>query len=245
MRNKRVWTKEQLQRRDDTRRKNGYFKDPVKARLNISNALKNSERFQNIIKRFKEDGHYVMMSNIGHDNAKKRGMKCTTIEKQRKYIDYMKYDNPMSKPENKIKLKKNKTKEHKEHTSNSITRYFLTGNFKFKGYFFSNKNNKNIGYRSSYELLAFQMLEKDPSVLKYDYESLSIQYTDKNGQIRNTIPDLFVHLTDNTKQIIEVKPQFKIDKNLDNTREKLEAMLEFAKHNNYKFSILTEKELHI
>ena len=138
--------------------------------------------------------------------------------------------------------KKSKEDIHKIF-SEATTKKYLEGNFKYKGYFFSQKNNKNIGYRSSYELLAFQMLEKDLNVLKYDYEKMMIQYTDKNGQIRNTVPDLFVYFNDDSKSIIEIKPQFKIDKDLDNTKSKLKATEEFAKSHDYNFLVWTEKEL--
>ena len=132
-----------------------------------------------------------------------------------------------------------------ENISKANIRRLLNGTFKVRGYFFSQKNNKKFGYRSSWELLAMKIFEQLSTVVKYDYEVLSISYIDEKGQKRYTVPDFIVYYSDGSKEIIEVKPQFKIECNLDNTKLKLEAMSKFAKNNNYTFSVWTEKELNI
>jgi hypothetical protein len=111
------------------------------------------------------------------------------------------------------------------------------------GWFWSDKNQKNMFYRSSYELIAMKFFETMSSVFRYEYETLSIPYIDKNNKPRRTIPDFLVYYTDGTKQIIEIKPLFKIKNNLFNTVQKMEVTKEFAKQNNMSYAVWTEKEL--
>ena len=127
----------------------------------------------------------------------------------------------------------------------ATVRTMQTKNYKYKGFFYSAKNNKMFGYRSSWELIAMRFFETMSSVLKYEYEVLSIPYLDKKGKLRRTIPDFVVYYTDGQKQIIEVKPLFMIKKDLQNTRRKLAATEKFAKKNGMTYAVWTERELHI
>ena len=130
--------------------------------------------------------------------------------------------------------------------SSAITKHNnKTFSYGISGKYMSTKNKKIFYYRSSYELIAMQIFEQMSNILKYEYETLSIPYEDKKGFIHNTIPDFVVYYTDGSKEIIEVKPEFKIKKDVDNTVLKLDVMKKYAKENGYAFSILTEKELNL
>ena len=109
-----------------------------------------------------------------------------------------------------------------------------------EGWYFSEKNNKEIYYRSSYELTAYKILEQLSKVKFYEVEPFAIQY-EYDGFKRNTIPDILVVYMDGTKELIEVKSKDML--NDDRTSIKLEAMKNYSKENDWQFSVWTEKEL--
>ena len=108
------------------------------------------------------------------------------------------------------------------------------------GFFYSVKNNKQIHYRSSYELKAMEILEKDLNVYSYNYEPYSIKY--RNGK-RSTIIDFEIFYIDKNKKIVEVKPTRLINK--WNNNEKIQAVKEYCEKNKILFEVWSEKELNI
>ena len=110
-----------------------------------------------------------------------------------------------------------------------------------KGYFYSKKNNINLWYNSSYELLAFQILESLIVVNSYKIQFVKIPYI-FNEKNHNYIVDLFVEYTDGQKQLIEVKASWQINYDKQ-TQCKLDAGKRFAEQNNMRFDVWTEKEL--
>lgn len=142
-----------------------------------------------------------------------------------------------------------KTKSHaeikkiREQMSKKKVKFYNRGNFKYTGYFYSFKNHKKFGYRSSWELSAMKIFEQIDEIIKYEYETLSISYIDELGDKRITVPDFLVYYKSGQRQLIEVKPSFKIIKDLDHTKSKIKAMKSYAKKNKMTFRVLTEKEL--
>lgn len=131
-------------------------------------------------------------------------------------------------------------------TSDTRRQLYLDGKMKhgakIKGHFRSNKNNKDIPYRSSYELKALQILEEDTSVQSYEYESLRIKYFGADKKMHSYIPDFVV----NNRRIIEVKAEWIYE--LQNKEEqsvfrKFGAAEKWAKKNGYTFEVWTEHEL--
>ena len=108
------------------------------------------------------------------------------------------------------------------------------------GYYFSNKNNKELHYRSSYELVAYKLLEQISRVKYYEIEPFGIQYEYQKIN-RWTIPDILITYIDGGKELVEVKPVFKLD--IEKEQVKLQAMENYSKENDMKFSIWTEQEL--
>jgi len=97
------------------------------------------------------------------------------------------------------------------------------------GYFFSVKNNYKLKYRSSFEKKAFELLEKDKSVLSYQVEPFSINYIIDNKK-RYYVPDILITYIDGIKRLIEIKP---IDKLLTkDTIIKKKYAEEYCKYNN-------------
>ena len=138
-----------------------------------------------------------------------------------------------------------KSLKWREERSKQRTQYIIDGkldkSYKY-GKFFSKKNNKKLNYRSSYELKAYEILEKMEDVIYYVVEPFSIKYF-YEGIIRRTIPDILVNFQNGKKELIEVKPAYKFK--IEKEKLKLQAMKQYAKDNNIKFSIWTEKELFI
>jgi hypothetical protein len=89
--------------------------------------------------------------------------------------------------------------------------------------------DKIVNVRSSWEE---KFLLKNPTFL---YEKTRIPYIDMNGNSRIYIVDF----TDLDGNIYEIKPTSKIGEN----SEKINAAKEYAKSNNIKFVVVTEKEL--
>lgn len=107
-----------------------------------------------------------------------------------------------------------------------------------RGYYFSRKNDKNLYYRSSYELIAYKILEQMSMVKSYEVEPCVISYRFL-GILRCTIPNILVTYIDGSKELIEIKPEWKMSK--DNT--KLWAMNDYAANKGWLFNVWTENEL--
>ena len=79
------------------------------------------------------------------------------------------------------------------------------------GKFYSNKNAKQVIYRSSYELRYFHLLESDPKVKSYEVESVKIPYICPEKKYKNYIPDVIVLYTNGDMEICEIKPKAMLD----------------------------------
>ena len=138
------------------------------------------------------------------------------------------------------------SKETRERISQSMSELIINGSRKRSKYqtgvFYSQKNNKDLLYRSSYELIAFTILE-GLSVVKFYYtEPFRIPY-DKNGQICNYVPDVLIEYIDGRKELIEIKP--KIFLNEETNILKFNAAQQYCEENKYDFSVWTEDNLNL
>jgi hypothetical protein len=123
---------------------------------------------------------------------------------------------------------------------------FRQDNFvkKYKsGRFYSNKNKKNLYYRSSYELVAFKMFEQMENVECYEPEPFLIYYTGDDNKKHIYIPDILITYKNGTKEIIEVKPERRL-KETSNIL-KLKAGKKYALDHNMTYRIITEKTLNL
>ena len=106
------------------------------------------------------------------------------------------------------------------------------------GYFWSDKNGKLLHYRSSYELIVYKMFEVISKVVKYEVEVVVIPYKWADGSVHRYHVDILVWYDDGTKELIEVKPEYKLEDDL--VRLKIEAGKNYAEQNDMKFSVWTE-----
>lgn len=100
----------------------------------------------------------------------------------------------------------------------------------------------NIFYRSSYEQLAYQLLDNDATVTHYQPEPFVIEYTNQDGNTRRYRPDILVGKEGQTI-LVEVKPQWKLSD--PTTQLKIEAGERYAAQKGWVFEVWTEKELGI
>ena len=96
------------------------------------------------------------------------------------------------------------------------------------GKFYSKKNNRTLHYDSAWELHAFKRLEQASAVIAYDRCNFYIDYV-YNGKTRRYVPDILVTYKDDFKEIIEVKPAYKLKEN--KIKSKHLAALEYCKEN--------------
>lgn len=111
------------------------------------------------------------------------------------------------------------------------------------GLFYSEKNNIEIRYRSSYELKFFQMLEKDKNIINYLSESFSVPYYDSQEKKKMYIPDILALTQKGDFIVYEVKPKDMLG-DID-VQRKAQACKIYMKQNfgksDYRF--ITEKDL--
>jgi hypothetical protein len=123
----------------------------------------------------------------------------------------------------------------------------LNGDLSFShgrfGSFHSEKNRKQIHYRSSWELIEFRKAENDIDCYRYEVEPFRIQYYDSEGNLRYSVPDLLKYYKDGTRELREIKPQWKIDTNYQSTVQKLDAYEKYAAEHDMRFRIITGKDL--
>jgi len=117
-----------------------------------------------------------------------------------------------------------------------VGKKYQTGNFH------SIKSNKDLWFRSSYELAAFIKLENDDSVKTFDVCNFHIKYSFQ-GRIRRYFPDILIEYVDETKEIVEIKPKCRLDESI--IVAKKQALDEYCFKNNIKSSFWTEDNLPI
>lgn len=108
-----------------------------------------------------------------------------------------------------------------------------------RGSHLSPKSDKIMKYKSSYEKKAFMKLDEDDNVLKYEYESLAINYDNPIKNITGSyLIDLIVHYKDGRRKLIEIKPNKWLQDPV--VAAKIAAGLDFAIKNNMEFEVWEE-----
>lgn len=98
-------------------------------------------------------------------------------------------------------------KINREAISKRIIQLYLEGGFQWStGTYVSSKTGKAINYRSSWELEYAQLLDRDETVVTWQYEPFAIPY-EYNGERKQYLPDFLVSYDDDTKELVEVKPE--------------------------------------
>jgi len=104
--------------------------------------------------------------------------------------------------------------------------------------------NKNIypEYRSSWEREFMKYCDKNENIKYWSTEYFPIYYIKPTDNKKHRYyPDLYILLKNGEKYIIEIKPSKQINNPIN--QAKFKAAKEFCDKNDYKFLIITEKEL--
>jgi hypothetical protein len=118
---------------------------------------------------------------------------------------------------------------------------FVSNNRGKHGYHESIKAGR-IMYRSTYELVAYQILDSLSKVLTYKSEPFRIPYL-LDGVEHTYIPDILVTYTDRTLELIEIKPERQVSET--SVQAKSLAAINFCDNLGIPYTIWTEKELRI
>lgn len=109
------------------------------------------------------------------------------------------------------------------------------------GVYVSSKCNKEVRYRSSYELRYLEILDNDDSVVSFSYECVRIPYEGPDKKIHRYVVDFLVILGTGEKLLVEVKPKYFL--NDDIVMRKIEAGRRYSENNGFIYKIVTEDEL--
>lgn len=144
-------------------------------------------------------------------------------------------------------LKKNPEKyaafcEHRSKVSAELMQKGLMPSNKnhCSGHFYSERQDKNILYRSSYEHRFLSICEKNIEIKEFDTCHFSLPYN-FNDKKKNYIPDFKVSYINDTCSLVEIKP-FNLLHDPQN-RKKFETAEKFCQQNNFDFLLITEKDL--
>ena len=131
----------------------------------------------------------------------------------------------------------------RERISKTRTERILDGDYASwfkKGTFESKKCKKSMHYRSSWELIALQALERTPSVSSFDVEPFSIPYLFE-GCVKNYIPDILIHKGNQQSLLVEIKPEEFVQDPINIA--KFTAAVEYCRIHNYRFEVWSKDEI--
>ncbi len=118
----------------------------------------------------------------------------------------------------------------------------IRGRYKPKNTNKYNGNIKKITYRSMWERRFMLYCDRSPNIIKWCSEELHIPYVSpKDDKWHNYYPDFTVSLADGRTIVVEIKPHYQTNWNVN--KSKWKAARVYCDDNSYEFVVLTEKEL--
>jgi endogenous inhibitor of DNA gyrase (YacG/DUF329 family) len=131
---------------------------------------------------------------------------------------------------------------HRQAVSKAVTARSTEKEFSYgkSGHHVSAKAG-SVFYRSSYEKIAYQILDADDKVISYQPEPFVIMYVNSEGNARRYRPDILVKKSRGKPVLIEVKPEWKMKD--EKTILKIEAGKKYAAAQGWRFEVWTEKKL--
>jgi len=141
------------------------------------------------------------------------------------------------------------SKEHREKLSISHSNNSYVNKSFVKGTYYSEKMKKTYHFRSSWEKIVMEYLDRHPGVTAWEYECFSIPYQDVYGFKRRYTPDFYVVIESVLREIWEVKPKFQLESLNEfisaNNILKLNDLEVYAEKNDYEVRLITEDEINI
>ena len=121
-----------------------------------------------------------------------------------------------------------------------ILKYGIPYNRNRVRYFYSEKMGKRILCRSGWEEIVYQSLEHTPNVIGYKTEPFTIPYIFE-GSEHQYIPDVLVEWCNGYKELLEIKPTFKMKEK--KTMTKIETATLYALDRGWGFNLVSEKDI--
>jgi len=109
-----------------------------------------------------------------------------------------------------------------------------------KGNIFSIKMKSDISYRSSWEKIAIEYLDKNEDIVGFLHEPFSLKYLFE-GLEKNYIPDFFIEYKSGIKKVIEIKPKCFVEYEIN--QFKFQAAKDYCQEKGYVFEIWTEEDI--
>lgn len=111
------------------------------------------------------------------------------------------------------------------------------------GIHLSDKLTSKCVYRSGWEKTYACLLDNDPTVKSYSYESIVIPYVSNKTtkKVRRYFPDFFITYVDGSRVLVEIKPRRKLVQKT--VQKKLAAAKGWCSCNDVTLRIITEIEL--
>ena len=116
-------------------------------------------------------------------------------------------------------------------------------------------NHRNVtGYKSSLKSVSqhvestleadfLMLLDFENEVDSFETQPCTILYKGSEGENRRYTPDVLVHYRNGSQILYEVKHRGDLFENWKKLKPKFKAAIQYAKANNMKFKIITEKEV--
>jgi hypothetical protein len=114
-----------------------------------------------------------------------------------------------------------------------------------RGKIVSKKTNRQHKFESSLERDFLEIIDFDNNVLNYCEQPVTIEYK-LSGVTHYYTPDFIVYCNSkNVKPLLcEIKYRKDLKKNWQELKPKFKAAIEYASNKNWRFKIITEKEIH-
>jgi endogenous inhibitor of DNA gyrase (YacG/DUF329 family) len=138
---------------------------------------------------------------------------------------------------------KNHTSTTREKISSTRSTRMINGDYNSwfcKGTYRSTKINKDIYFKSSWEKSVLEYLDNQEDVVFFMYEPFSISFY-YNENKRHYIPDLLITYKDGTQRLVEIKPSYYVDAEIN--KAKFESAKKYCNDKGIIFEVWTEKTI--
>jgi len=109
-----------------------------------------------------------------------------------------------------------------------------------RGYLLSEKNKASLFYKSSWEKIMYEKLEKDENVIIYIPEPFPIRYTNEDSMSKDYYPDILIIYKDK-RELVEIKPKSLLSWKIN--KIKIKAAKQYCVKHGLIFRIITEDDL--
>jgi hypothetical protein len=110
------------------------------------------------------------------------------------------------------------------------------------GYFWSEKNQESLRYRSLWEKSAYELLESMDEVASYEPEPFSIDYKFE-GRTHRYVPDILVQYKSGRVELVEIRPSWRLQQPKE--RAKFEAARKFCAEWGVPFRVWNDKSTEV